>query len=73
MSEPSRGALACPFDTIRRSFAQAEGLPFAELLSDEQLAQVVGVFAVGHVGDVFVANARSRSLVPAGGRAVVHR
>ena len=43
MSEHRRGALACQFETIRRSLAQAEGLPFAELLSDEQLAQVGGV------------------------------
>ena len=43
MSEHRRGALACQFETIRRSFALAEGLPFAELLSDEQLAQVGGV------------------------------
>lgn len=42
MSEHSRGVLACQFEAIRWTFAQAEGLPFGDLLRDELLAEVGG-------------------------------
>ena len=51
MSEQSCGALACQFETIRRTFAQAAGLPFGDSVLAEQLVEVGGSEAWGEADE----------------------
>jgi Transposase DDE domain len=46
MSHSNRGSLASQVESLQRQFAQAPGLPFADLLSEEQVTQLLDEFGI---------------------------
>ena len=46
MSHSNRGSVASQVESLQRQFAQAPGLPFADLLSEEQVTQLLDEFGI---------------------------